>query len=500
MHSFKLIMTTEIYDIRVLQNDPKELARIVSKLHFVLNNCNLGRLSDFLKTLRDDLIVGVETDYVDAMYRDEYYHFYATKLHKYDRNCIKMSFFTPGHLFPGQPVDYQYAEDIKKDFMGFLIIRPLKACIGRNVIAPEAKRPGLENVMVCRSHVRTTALGLKVQVEGFPHASQDGEMMTCAETSLWSIAEYYGHKYPNHKPVCPSEILKAMRPTAQQRQLPSAGLTFEQISVGLCCFGFSTKMYNLYTYDEKTKAYIMLPDMKEILACYIESGFPLALCLQGGSIGHAVTCVGRPDIPKTGKLEKESIDGKEYFVWNRSIDSVVLNDDNVPPYQFANIDHPTTYYGIKNWNEVLLMRFLVPLPSKVYLDAFKAVKLSKKVMTQLLKSPHNTVIKTFLASSRSFREHVAVSKILDPATKLFLLKMNLPRFVWVSELSSLVEFQHEIGSGLILLDATEPTQDNIVPLLMCVLDRSGFIYDDNNLKKLSLAQTLQIETYERNIN
>lgn len=142
----------------------------------------------------------------------------------------------------------------------------------------------------------------------------------------------------------------------------------------------------------------------------------------------------------------------------------------------------------------------MPLPSKVYLDAFKAVKLSKKVMTQLLNSPQDVVIKTFLASSRSFREHLAVSKLLDPATKQFLLKMNLPRFVWVSELSSLDEFHHKIGSGLILLDATEPTQDNIVPLLMCVWDKNGFIYDNNILKKLVLAQTLQMETYERNIN
>lgn len=493
-------MLMEIYDIKVLQNDPKELRRIVSNLQYVLNNCNVKRLVDFLQTLRDDLVVGIETDYVDAMYRDEYYHFYATKLHKYDRSCIKMTFFEPGHLVPGFPVDYQYAEEIKKDFRGFLVVRPLQACIGRNVIAPEAKKAGLGNVVICRSHVRTTALGLKVQVEGFPHASQDGEMMTCAETSLWSIAEYYGHKYPNHKPICPSEILKAMRPTAQQRQLPSAGLTFEQISVGLCSFGFSTKMYNLYTYDEKTKAYVMLPDMREVLACYIESGFPLALCLQSKSLGHAVTCVGRPYIAKKGKIEKENIDGKEYFVWNRSIDSVVLNDDNVPPYQVANIEHPTTYYGKKKWDEVLLMRFLVPLPSKVYLDAFKAVKLSKKVMTQLLNSPQDVVIKTFLASSRSFREHLAVSKLLDPATKQFLLKMNLPRFVWVSELSSLDEFHHKIGSGLILLDATEPTQDNIVPLLMCVWDKNGFIYDNNILKKLVLAQTLQMETYERNIN
>ncbi len=493
-------MKTEIHDIKVLQNNPNELLHILGDLRYVLNNCNWKRLTAFLNTLRDDLLVGVETDYVDAMYRDEYYHFYATKLHRYDRNCIKMTFFKPGHLVSGKPVDYQYVEEIKKDFMGFLVIRPLQACIGRNIIAPEAKKKGLEDVVICRSHGGTTALGLKVQVEGFPHASQDGEMMTCAETTLWSIAEYYGHKYPNHKPICPSEILKAMRPTSQQRQLPSAGLTFEQISVGLCSFGFSTKMYNLYTFDENTQTFVMLPDMKEVLACYIESGFPLALCLQSKSIGHAVTCVGRSDITRMNKIEKEIIDGKEYFIWNRSLESIVLNDDNVSPYQKANIDHPTTYYGKESWDKVLLMRFLVPLPSKVYLDAFKAVKLSKKVMTQLLNAPQDIVIRTFLASSRSFREHVAVSQVMDLGTKQFILNMNLPRFVWVSELSSLEEFHQKKESGLILLDATEPTQDNIVPLLMCVLDKSGFVYDGNVIKKLLLAQTLQMETYERNIN
>ena len=64
-------MLMEIYDIKVLQNDPKELGRIVSNLQYVLNNCNVKRLVDFLQTLRDDLVVGIETDYVDAMYRDE---------------------------------------------------------------------------------------------------------------------------------------------------------------------------------------------------------------------------------------------------------------------------------------------------------------------------------------------------------------------------------------------------------------------------------------------
>ena len=457
-------------------------------------------LTTFLQTLRDDLVVGVETDYVDAMYRDEYYHFYATKLHGYDRNCIKMTFFKPGHLVPGQPIDYQYAEDIKKDFMGFLVIRPLQACIGRNVIAPEAKKAGLDDIVICRSHVRTTALGLKVQVEGFPHASQDGEMMACAETALWSIAEYYGNKYPHHKPVCPSEILKAMRPTAQQRQLPSGGLTFEQISVGLCHFGFSTKMYNLYKFDRTALQYVQDFDTKEVLSCYIESGFPLALCLQNPNktIGHAVACIGRPKVGK-GVLHCEVVDGRNYYVWNKSIDSIVVNDDNVACYQKTMIDHPTTYYGIQKWNEVLLMRFMVPLPSKVYLDAYKAIKLSKVLMSRLLHVPSGYVVRTFLASSRSFREHIALSSVLNPDNKIYLLGMNLPRFVWISELSTCDEFQHGLLNGLILLDATEPTQDNVVPLLLSVVGKNGYVYSGETIDNLSFTQPLQLETYNRNI-
>lgn len=84
--------------------------------------------------------------------------------------------------------------------------------------------PILNDIAICHANVKTTALGLKVCVDGFPHSSHDSEMMACAETALWSISEYYGHKYPGYKPVSPSEILEAMRPFSHQRQLPSKGL------------------------------------------------------------------------------------------------------------------------------------------------------------------------------------------------------------------------------------------------------------------------------------
>lgn len=492
-------MNTEIYDIKVLKADKNVLKTILSRLDFVLSQCNLSRLEDFIETLRDDLVVGVETMYVDAMYRDEYYRFYATKLHTYDRFCVKMTFFRPGHLVPGHPVDYRYAKQIKEDFWGFLVIRPLQACIGRNVIAPEAKKDGLNNIEICRSYVKTTALGLKVQVNGFPHASQDGEMMSCAETTLWSIAEYYGHKYPNHKPICPSEILKAMRPTAQQRQLPSGGLSFEQISVGLCDFGFSTQIYDLYQYDKGEKKYVLLPGMKEILACYIESGFPLALCLTGKEVGHAVVCVGRTKKSHSDYVETESLFDHTFHVWNKSIDTIVMNDDNAAPYQISKIENPIEHYDGKEWQDVLLMQFMVPLPSKVYMDANIAVSLSKLIAVTM-PDTDNCYIRTFLASSRSFREHIATSKYMENNDKSELLNMNLPRFVWVTELAQKQTFQQNMVEGLIILDATEPTFDNEIPLLLRLYCDTGIIYDDKRFRHITLTRSLCLESYDKNIN
>lgn len=125
----------EIIDIKQLQENLPEIQRILTKLGVVSASANSSyRLKDLLDTLRDNLIVSVEYEYVDAMYRDEYYRFYATKYHKYPRNCAKMSFFESGALTPGCMVDYSKSDEIRRSYLGFVVLRPIDACIGRNVI------------------------------------------------------------------------------------------------------------------------------------------------------------------------------------------------------------------------------------------------------------------------------------------------------------------------------------------------------------------------------
>lgn len=489
----------EILNIKTLQDDNKLIGEILNKL----NICSMSikssilNLSNLLHTLRDDLIVAIEYEYVDAMYRDEYYRFYATKFHHYARNCARISFFEPGILIPGESVDYTKSKEIIEQYLGFVVVRPIGKCIGRNVISVKAKRKGCDDIAICQAGVHTTALGLKVCVHGFPHSSQDGEMMACAETALWSIAEYYGHKYPRYTPVSPSEILDAMRPSSYQRQLPSRGLTFHQISIGLRTFGFSPEAYQLYV--NGSNGMVLDEEMKEVFTCYVESGFPLAICLQGGIIGHAVVCVGRnSDKPKN--LKPEVINGRNLLFYNQSVDEFVFNDDNFPCYQKTQLQTPTSYYSDPEWSKVLLTKFIVPLPSKVYMNASIAIQQSKILLGYF--APDNAVVRTYLASCRSFRHHIATSRLMPNENKEIMIRFELPRFIWITEFGTMDEYDNDIASGLIILDATEPNDKSTNSLILAINGNCDVAYNTESLsyENLNLPIGFLMERFYNIIN
>src|SRR5690606_28961595 len=126
--------------------------------------------------------------------------------------------------------------------------------------------------------------GVKLDVDGFPHSSQDGETIKCAETTIWTLMEYFGNKYPEYKPSLPAKIHHALERFSYQRQLPSNGLTMDQISFALKEFGFGTRVYSYDAYRES---------LHEIVDSYVESGIPVILGLQSGSIGHVIIAIGK---------------------------------------------------------------------------------------------------------------------------------------------------------------------------------------------------------------
>ena len=84
------------------------------------------KLRDFLLTLREDLLVFVETSYDDPVYGDSYRSLYANKLRTYPRHCVRLSFFEPFCSSIEEFLQYK-TEFIQNEgkYLGFLVIRPL---------------------------------------------------------------------------------------------------------------------------------------------------------------------------------------------------------------------------------------------------------------------------------------------------------------------------------------------------------------------------------------
>ena len=143
----------------------------------------LEALKHFLDALVDDIWMYVETGYVDKVYRDSYYRYYASKANVYPRNCIKISFF----YNLSEPLPYELDSSkydyYQRHYGGFLILRPtLPAIIGRNAISPVVLKR--HDFVSCLVNVQSTVDGLSFSLNAFPASSQDGETITCAETTM----------------------------------------------------------------------------------------------------------------------------------------------------------------------------------------------------------------------------------------------------------------------------------------------------------------------------
>lgn len=449
-------MELYISTIKEFLNNSKFFNSIIDNLHLIHDNSDsrnyiLKQIARFLDTLDENLTILIETEYVDKVYRDSYYTLYSTKLREYYRNCLRISFFKPT-FNEDTEINIENIDTIKEAYLGFLVIRPLaECCIGRNVISPLAKKNIQAGMCICKASIQSTCLGINMQATGFPHSSQDGEMMSCAETTVWAILEYFGNKYSEYSPILPSDILSALKPFAYERQLPSGGLSFEQISIALKNQGFGCKVYEYSN-----------PMFKELFTCYIESGIPLAVCIQTNDFGHAVVCVGRNEtnrqiIDTAGEYE---IMGGKFYVWNNSIEHFIFNDDNCPCYQPTTFSKPTAYYNCPDWENGKITHFIVPLHSKVYLDAELAIKASNYLAIKKMKVPEHSVVRTFLASNRTYREYIMKNTDFTEDERLIYLQIDMPKFVWVTEISDKASFIANKVNSLILLDATGSNIDN----------------------------------------
>jgi len=409
----------------------------------------LPELSKFKK----NIWAMVEYPYVDRMYRDTFYHFYASKLKSFDRDTVRISFFD-SEINEEMFRHSKHLEELRSKYLGFLIVRPtFPKVVGRSSLSPAILEKS--GFACCISPVQATVNHVKFQVNAFPHASQDGQFITCAETTIWSMLEYFGNKYPDYRPLLPSTIHELLKKFSYKRQLPSEGLTAEQIAYVVREVGFGAMFYSKARHGDV---------FDSVLSTFVESGIPvIGVISTADNNGHAVNIVGRAVVPAAKVLDNpvfETDTGDLRLIdFHKVKRDFVFIDDNMPPYQLASLDSPCKHYPLEKWKSAQLKNIIVPLYHRIYLDPIRARNNFVGFMRKIkLAYPDDVlVLRIFLASSRSYKEYLALAEDLHPDTKQAVLERVMPKFIWVAELSRPAVYEQERVEGVLIQDATEPS-------------------------------------------
>lgn len=420
-----------------------------------------NKFLDFAKHLKFPMTLLVEKKYDDKEFRDSFYGYFSSKFNLIDRDCCRISIFY-GTYKVIDFYDKNNHKKIKDNFVGIIILKPLsKGAWGRTLV--DSRK--MTNVP---AYIRTTRFdfiinGLSLSLEAYPFSSQDGEFMTCAETSIWTVLYYYGLRYPEYRTVLPSEMLKVVDEVSEQRTLPSRGLTFLQQSVILKKFGFYPRIYSRDKLGNNK--------FKQFFHYYIESGIPVAMSLGG----HAVVGIGHAEAKrKPHEVTFNGIGGCKFVDTSDLYDSYIIMDDNRYPYVACKYDDFSLHNDCKE-----LKYFTVPLYKRIFLECFEAksileemlqvaistLGLVKDIFTVETKAGEGVVLKrVFLTSSRKFKQFRTQNS--STVTERYTYSNILfPKFIWVMEFSNEKQYEKKEVFGEIVVDATSDNSLNGVLLL-----------------------------------
>jgi hypothetical protein len=204
--------------------------------------------------------------------------------------------------------------------------------------------------------------------------------------------------------------------------------------------------------------------------------------------------VGHENIEKSAVMSQyQVVNGKKIYVWNEAVakSKFVFNDDNFPCYQSDLLTSPCKRYSARNpkMASMSMEQFIAPLYCKVYMEADMAIEQSKQMVTQLIPNIDGCIVRTLLTSSRTFKEHIAHIQEFTDAQRKALLCMTLPKFVWVTEVSTEDQFLNDKVHSILLLDATGSQKGVAMQNMVYMLSKGGFYFFDRINKLIAIQKT-----------
>ena len=478
---------TNTVSIHVLES-PQEIADFLLAVHLrELTDASVRIFREILAMIRCPVTVVCESEYVDEMYRDIWYRYYSGRHIQYQRNC-KCLFFFQGELPRDLFFQYDSAGEafLQSRFAGVCVLRPIcSGEIGRTILDPD--KLNLPECFLRTARFSFHVFGHLLFLNGFPFSSQDGETMSCAEITLWSILEYFGTRYTRYRTVLPGQIMEEIERLSVERMFPTRGLEYSYMTALFQTFGFSPRLYDRKAFGDQPKS---LRQYRRAFHYYVESGIPLAVGISGRKGGeetrHSVVCVGHGCRRKSVHDAEVRYLGTDalypYLDSSDLFDDYVIMDDNRTPYRVE------SYGRLEGWEKSEVRTFAVPLYQNVSLEASDASVIINTIFTngslgfldfveEMGEPPTQNnplILRIFLADSGDYCGFRAKRAGNVPAA-FFYSTLRLPRYIWVAEISLCSAYKEHKIYGEIVLDAASGRNSALESLLMIrYLNRVGF--------------------------
>ena len=466
-----------------------------SRLARVLGGEDLDVVRNTIRHLRvlDAKCYILEDPYIDRDYSADYTQFYALTFHAHERHCKRVHFFSRD-ISPllQRPISTAQLNDLgelaKDAYCGFCVIRPLSvAPIGRTVLLARVGNGfNMEATVTCRANIDAHLLGTRLQVTGTSFLQQDSRVGACAQVAIW-VGMRHMHAQHNYNWVSVADITRFAGPPSVMEavSLPNAS---DRLSSDAMVRAIAEAGYQPLCLPSLDIGHAILP--------YVESGIPVILGLNiGGTVGHAVTVVGRV----FARQENPTTRAFDY------VPAYIVHDDQSGPYMWlpANKHASTTFAFGKD----TIKRDTPNGPIELDVEShavFAVALMSTRVFSTAARAEHNAwsqidenlkalpdarraladlgmpvnemlmdelqaahsagkiVLRTYLSSTAGYRRHLAEGSASD-ALKDAMLHLHLPHFTWITEISTIDSYNQPSPGlrriyGHTVLDATSTAE------------------------------------------
>jgi len=411
-----------------------------------------------------------EYPYIDRDFSALYSAFYATLYRSFPKHCRRI------HFFGDELADFKqlsvdpagraaYLERHRENYLGYIVLRPLRhAPVSSAIVSADHFSTEAQEICI-RAEYRVHLLGAELSVTGAAITEQDKLNGVCAQAAMWMAHRHQHNKHSSPWLATP-EINRAALMTLDARSAQSLPAGSETLGADNMAMALREGGEHPLVYVPGHGGGSPNDQVLRTVTRYLDSGLPVILGLRGATGGHSVMAVGlqRSKTEPPAVLEDDKAhegEKTEKLKYNNAADRVthiLVNDDQRGAYVSIPVGNPTgaDRYGLANADVVFVL-----LPKKVHMTAEHAEHIARESVAKVWGNRRQHAIealgdhyhlwkdevdpafsaglktlvaRTYLTSGWKYKHRIVRSEIRNDI-KNEVLNVQLPRYVWVTELA-----------------------------------------------------------------